>query len=360
MKILIYGGTFNPVHLAHIENINLACHTFSFDKILIIPNKNGHFKENDELASIEDRLKMVDLALKKLNKNIDVEISRIEIDSENNLYSNDVVDCLINKYKNAEFYFLIGSDQARNIDKWYKIAELKKKVKFIVTKRDENYCDDEFLTINNDIMPYSSTAIRERYATSGIEDVDKYIREHGLYLEIVLKRYLNDKRLQHSINVASLAKEKASKYQIDSSKAYVAGMLHDIGKEINITKQYELIESDDNLFEISDATIHALSGYYIAKNDLGINDEEVLNAIKWHTTAYYEMSDLDKLIYVCDMLSQERDFIGVEKLRDLLDKDLNECFKACFIASYNHLLKKGINISDELNKLKEMIERNEV
>ena len=361
MKILIYGGAFNPVHSAHIKNIELACNKIAFDKIIIIPNKFCHFKNNDELASIEDRLEMLDLALSQLKDlNIDIEISKIEIDSEDRLYTNDVIDILKEEVKNAELYFLIGSDQAVQLDKWYKITELKQKVQFIVTKRDNTVFDEtDLIVIENEPMPYSSTKIRHHYADSGIESINKYIRYYGLYLKLVIRNYMGLHRATHSHNVALLAKEKATLYNIDENKAYVAGMIHDIGKEVPLEEQYKLIECDKELFEVNDATVHAFSAYHIAKDELKIDDEEILCAIKWHTTAYFEMPKLAKLIYVCDMLSSERDFTGIAELRALLDVDLDECYKQCFLASYRHLECKHISISRNLKKLKEKIERND-
>ena len=358
MKILIYGGTFNPIHLAHLKNIEwVGC---CFDKVLVIPNKKGHFKVGDELASISDRLKMIELGLKQLPSNLNVEISGIEIISENSLYSYDVVRLLQKQYPQAQFSFLIGSDQAKDLNNWYKITELKEMVEFIVTKRDADYTSNEFKVFDNELLDYSSTAIRQEYVSSGIVAVDEYIRKEGLYLKSLVSNHLSEERLQHSNNVADLAVKMACKYQLDVKKAYIAGMLHDLCKEMPLEKQYELIKGDPTLFEVSDATVHAFSAYHYIKDELMITDEEILTAIKWHTTAYYQMSDLAKLIYTCDMLSLERDFKGIEELRLLLNKDLNECFKACFSASYEHLIIKGLKISEELIILKEMIERNEV
>lgn len=361
MNILVYGGSFNPVHLAHIKNIELACQNISFDKIIVIPNRYSHFKSNDELASVTDRLEMLELALEQLDYlKISIEISKLEIATKEKMYTNDVIDLLKEDVGDAKIYFLIGSDQAIQLDKWYKIDELKQKVQFIVTKRnDDEFDTEEFIIIQNEIMPYSSTKIRYYYDKSGIDKVDEYIRYHGLYLTLVIRNYMGEYRAIHSRNVAELASSKAELYNIDKNKAYVAGMIHDIGKEVPLDKQYKLIENDKELFEVNDATVHAFSAYYIAKEKLKITDEEILYAIKWHTTAYFKMSKLAKLIYVCDMLSSERDFPGVKRLRELLDIDLDECYKQCFIASYKHLEDKGITISTELKELKDKIERND-
>lgn len=357
MKILVYGSTFNPIHKAHLYSIEYAYKKYKFDKVIIVPNYQGHFKNGDSIASIEDRLNMVKLALVELDA--PYELSLIEVVQEKKIYTYDLIKQLQIEYPQADFTFLVGSDQAKEFDKWHRIDELKQMINFMVVKRDKNYTSSEYLVLDNEVLDYSSTKIRMEYATSGIDSVDNYIREHGLYLEDLVSHKMSSKRYRHVLNVADLAKKMAKRYHLDEMKAYISSMLHDICKEMPLEKQYELVANREN-FEVNDATIHAFAAYYYGLEYLKIKDEVILNAIKWHTTAYYKMSAYDKLLYVSDMLSAERTFVGVDKLRALFNKDLNECFKQCFLLSYDYLIEKDVKISSNLKKLKEMIERNEV
>lgn len=361
MKILVYGGAFNPVHYAHISHLKLAAKKFGFDKIIVVPNKIAHFKDASELANVSDRLNMLELALEQLNDlDIELEISMIEIESQIRLYAIDVVKIIQAENTDASLYFLIGSDQAMQLDKWYDIDNLLQKVTFIVVKRDLDFVAEDLLVLENLILPYSSTATRTTYQTTGIVKVDKYIRENGLYLNSLINNYLSVNRVQHSKNVAKLAVEMAILHNIDERKAYIAAMLHDIAKELPLKEQYNLVKENDVTFELHDQTVHAYAAYNFVKEKFKIDDVEILNAIKWHTTAYFEMTQLDKLIYVSDMLSCERDFSDIQELREILKYNLNECFKLCYLKSFSYLELKKVKISNDLLKLKSKIERNEV
>jgi nicotinate-nucleotide adenylyltransferase len=359
VKILVYGGAFNPIHKGHINIIECACEYLEIDKLIIVPNKLVHFKSNDNVVSFDRRVDMINLALKDININCDIEISDLEDKQEDTTYTIDLIKLLKDIYVNDKFYFLIGSDHVSKLNQWKDIDLLKKEVEFVVAKREENFVSDEFIVINNEVVTLSSTDIRDNYESTAIEEVDIYIRYYGLYLNDLLKSYLKEKRIIHSNNVATLARKYALKYHLDENKAYVAGMLHDIAKDIPLDKQYELVKND-KVFECHDATVHAFSAVHIVKDVLNIKDEDILEAIKWHTTAYFKMAPLSKLIYCCDMVSADRDYQGVEELRKLLEVDLNECFKQCFLASYDFLLAKNIVISKELVELKENVERNDV
>ncbi|MEG0364817.1 MAG: nicotinate (nicotinamide) nucleotide adenylyltransferase [Erysipelotrichales bacterium] len=358
MKILLYGGSFNPVHKAHVENVRLALDAIAFDKVIIIPNKVGHFKENIEMANDKDRITMLEIAFKDIEE--DIEISNIEIEANEKMYTTHLVDEIKKEYKDSQLYFLIGSDQAMLLDKWYDIENLKQKVNFIVTKREDDYIEEDLFIIDNIALPDSSTSIRKDYQSTGIDSVDKYIRNHGLYLQEYVYTHLSKARAQHTIRVAKLAKKLALHYSIDETKAYIAAMLHDIAKELPLEEQFKLVGDCSDLFEASNPTIHQYSACNYIKEVMSINDDEVESAICKHTTGNFEMSKLDKIIYCADMLEENRTFKDIDKLRSLLYIDIDECFKQCFIKSYDFLVSKGIYIDSKLKKLKEKVERNEV
>jgi nicotinate-nucleotide adenylyltransferase len=357
MNVLLYGGSFNPVHYAHLKNIELGMTKLDIDKILVICDKFPHFKENEYVLDYKTRVKLINIALKEYNFTHLIEVSDIMKDDTEKRYTYEIIKQLKDEYPNDNFYFLIGSDQANNLDKWKNIDELKKLVHFVITKRsNDNITLSDSIVIKNEPLPYSSTLTRKEYASTGINGVDKYIRQNGLYLDELLKKYLSEARIRHSQNVAALAKKYASKYKLNSKKAYIAGMLHDITKEMPLDKQYELVKYD-YCFELNDNTVHAYSAVRIVRDQLKIEDFEILEAIMYHTTAFFEMKPLSRLIYVCDMLSVERDFNGVGYLRSLLNKDLNLCYCECVLKSLAYLKEKGIEINKDLKKLDRMIRK---
>lgn len=356
MEILIYGGTFNPIHYGHINNIEVACRTFKFDKIIVVPDQIGHFKTEKDLAPWQDRLTMVDMGLADLKHcRCPIEIDKIEQEDKKIKYSIDVVEHIQAEYPKAKLFFLIGSDQVAKLSYWRESERLKNLVTFIVSKRTKDFVSDEFFVLDNKVCDVSSSSVRESYATTLIKEVDAYIRKKGLYLEQVITHYMSKERVTHSINVAKLAKKYAEKYHIDVCKAYIAGILHDLAKELPLKKQYALIKNPKKTFELNDNTAHSYAAASLIKKELNIDDPEILSAVAKHTAAAFDMSPLDKLIYVCDTVSPERDFKGVKHLRKVLDKDLNQAFRECFLASMASLRARKITIDEKLLELEEQI-----
>ena len=147
-------------------------------------------------------------------------------------------------------------------------------------------------------------------------------------MEEKLKEILSEKRFRHSLGVAKEAKRLAKLYGADEEKAYTAGLLHDCAKGYSIEEQIKLcdklnVKLDESL-RICPPVIHGFLGAEVAKKEYGISDDEILQSIKYHTVGRAGMSLLEKIIYIADMTEENRDFDGVDELRDAVNKDLNE------------------------------------
>ena len=143
-----------------------------------------------------------------------------------------------------------------------------------------------------------------------------------------LRKRLDEKRFKHSLGVAKLAKELAGMYGEDEEKAYVAGILHDCAKNIPFESAIELCESFgivlDDIEKKNPALIHAPLGAEVAKRDFGLNDEDAYNAIKYHTIGRVGMSNLEKIVYVADMAEENRNYAGVDEVREALNRSLDD------------------------------------
>ena len=146
------------------------------------------------------------------------------------------------------------------------------------------------------------------------------------FFEIIRER-LTPKRLYHSICVAEKAKHLAEKYGADAEKAYTAGLVHDIMKNQPVSKMLELIESDGQTLTDSEkaitVTLHAIAGEVYLRKNLGVTDEELLSAVRWHTTGKENMSLFEKIIYVADLVSDDREYPDVKEVRELAEKNLD-------------------------------------
>lgn len=143
-----------------------------------------------------------------------------------------------------------------------------------------------------------------------------------------LKDDLNPQRLEHSLRVMETGEKLARLYDVDIDKARLAGLLHDCGKYDSKDKILQQVEEFgiilDSDTEKNKELIHADLGAYLARNIYGVEDEEVLNAIKYHTIGRKNMSKLDKIIYLADMIEPKRNFPGVDEIRERTFKDLDD------------------------------------
>jgi predicted HD superfamily hydrolase involved in NAD metabolism len=125
-----------------------------------------------------------------------------------------------------------------------------------------------------------------------------------------LKDELDKERYRHTLGVASTATCLAMRYEVDLDTANLAGMLHDCAKCIPDKKKYALCEKYklqlSNSEKNNPALLHAKLGAYVARDQYGIHDQEILDAITWHTTGKANMSTLEKIIFIADYIEPGR------------------------------------------------------
>ena len=148
-----------------------------------------------------------------------------------------------------------------------------------------------------------------------------------------LKKNLSEYRYNHTLGVAETAKKLAGIYNCDSEKAYLAGLLHDCAKEISLDEMKKIVDRNkaqcDEMTLSSSALLHSIAGAYLAKEKYNI-DDEIFDAILYHTTGKEDMSLLTKIIYIADYIEPMRAFLGVEEVRNLAFSDIDEAIiKSC-------------------------------
>ncbi|MEE1155058.1 MAG: bis(5'-nucleosyl)-tetraphosphatase (symmetrical) YqeK [Acutalibacteraceae bacterium] len=144
----------------------------------------------------------------------------------------------------------------------------------------------------------------------------------------LIKGRMGKKRYVHSVNVAKSARQLALQYGGDVEKAEIAGILHDITKETPYDEQLQIINSNgiilDDVQRFSPKTWHAISGSLFIKEHLNIQDIDILNAVRYHTSGRADMSLLEKIIFVADYIGEERNYKGVEVMRQKAKRSLEE------------------------------------
>ena len=144
----------------------------------------------------------------------------------------------------------------------------------------------------------------------------------------IIKERLSEERFIHSLNVAESAAQLAEKYGADAEKAYTAGILHDITKEESHGAQTEYITRNGKVLteleRLNGKVLHQMSGSLFCRLELGIDDEEILGAVRYHTTGRRNMTLLEKVVYTADFISADRCYPDVEVMREKARQSLEE------------------------------------
>ncbi len=352
MKIAIFGGTFNPIHNGHLNVIENAQKALNPDKLILMPTHIPPHKAVKDLASDEARLEMCRLVA---NLYENVEVSDFELKSEGKSYTVTTMEHLKSIYPDDDLYFVIGSDMLNTFLTWYKPERIMELCILVCVCRSENDRKQSetkaeeirlhrgrCILIDCEAVEASSTEIRAdliAYNTSFgriPESVEQYILENGLYnfdktkynsYREYLAQNLSEKRFNHSLNVADEALKLAVLNDCDREKAYFAGLVHDICKEIPIEEQYALtLRSPLDVTDVelnAPKTYHGIAGSVYLQEHFGIDDPEILSAVRYHTVAKGGMNLLEKIIYMADLISKERHYPDVEYYRDVTHKDLD-------------------------------------
>lgn len=146
-------------------------------------------------------------------------------------------------------------------------------------------------------------------------------------IELIRSRLKPD-RFLHSLNVADSARTLARQYGCDENKAYTAGLLHDVMKNASGLEQLEAMDKaglKPTKVELANPKLwHAMAGACYVKTEMGIDDEEIFLAVRYHTTGRAGMTLLEKIIYLADFISSERDYPGVDEMRELCQKSTDD------------------------------------
>lgn len=167
-------------------------------------------------------------------------------------------------------------------------------------------------------------------------------------LTAFVKKSIDQKRFLHSLNTAKAAAALARKYGADENKAYIAGLLHDVAKGLPASSLESIAAKNgvevDEYERSNPELIHGKIGAAIISSELGIKDEDILNAIKWHTTGHKNMSLLEKIIYLADIIEPGRNFPETEALRALAYKDIDEAMIRGLGHVMNFVKEKGLTL----------------
>lgn len=167
-------------------------------------------------------------------------------------------------------------------------------------------------------------------------------------MKIKLKDSITKKRFIHSLNVMELAAELAAAHGIDQEKAAIAGLLHDCAKNIEADESLRLCEEFQidiiDVERLQPKLLHGKVGAVLATKEYGVEDEEILDAIRHHTLGRENMTTMDKIVFIADYVEPGRNFEGIEELRELAFTDLDKTMVISLDNIIKHIITKEVLI----------------
>lgn len=363
-KVGIMGGTFNPIHNGHIALAKRAKEALELNEVLFIPTGKSYMKRNLPVLPGEVRLEMTRLAVEDEDC---FSVSRIEVSREGNTYTYETLAELTKLHPEASFYYLVGADTLFSMEKWVCPEKIFSNCTVVCVARDGSSSEElikkaeqlkqeyeaRIVILSFEEVDISSSEIRaKRTRGESIDDmvpsaVSDYIYANGLYENEVypmpyeeafaeyikgeLKKCLSKHRYEHVLAVAEVSRELAGLNGCLPEKAYITGLLHDCAKHMTDEELLKVCHREN--IPISEAEygnvqlLHAKVGAYLAKEKYGMQNKELLDAVRYHTTGCPGMSVLGKIIFVADFIEPGRTNLPLLKeKRQMAYKDLDKAF----------------------------------
>jgi nicotinate-nucleotide adenylyltransferase len=399
VKLAVLGGSFNPVHLGHLYLADAAISGFGFDRVLLVPAFRSPFKQGAAAPSPQDRLAMLAASIPGDPRLL---IDDCEIRREGVSYTVDTLADIYRRYlPEGRLALILGDDLARDFPRWKKSDQILSMADIIIARRtlaDTAEYPYPCRQMQNEAVGISSAQVREliaqgkhwRYLVpAGARTI---IEERGLYglpdsgpaedgvpagdfvsgpgliirMEAEARRTLTLSRFLHSRQVAVMTADLCRIFGLDSRAGYLAGIVHDIGKHLGDEELVRLAKTDrlpiSAVEKQKPSLLHGRAGAALLKNQYGIRDRDILDAVRFHTTGSGSMGPLAKALYIADKIESSRE--GVEPgLRDFRgyegtgEQGLDRLFGKIFTETVAWLRLKKFDLYEGTLRQLERIER---
>ena len=377
-RIGIFGGSFDPPHIGHIQAAQAAVRALQLDRLMMMPAcQPPHKSLSAHPPTPQQRLDMLRIACREGGA---LEVSDLELSRGGVSYTVDTVQAVRQYYPEAEIFLLMGSDMFLGFPNWKHPEKILDNAKLAVFYRGDKGEKEKVeaqktafeqsghpvCLIENPVVSISSTQLRRLLAFRCAEEflpdgVGEYIQKNDLYnvhaqwknlpmeeLEHVVVSLLKPSRVAHVLGCRDAAVSLAKRWGADETDAARAALLHDVTKALDGPLQLTLCCAYDRVLDDFSLrypkTLHALTGSLVAERIFGEN-EAVVSAIECHTTGKAAMNMLEKIIYVADYMEPNRDFPGVEELRKLAYSDMDAALERGLRMTLEHLARQGAEVS---------------
>lgn len=370
----IYGGSFDPVHKGHVSVASAFLRQINPEKLMIIPCCIPPHKEKHGGANGYLRTQMLKAAFADFDR---VEISDIELKRANISYTVDTVRQIKQAEPDATLMLVVGTDMFLSLHQWRNPEVLLGSCDICVYDRGEitlreteeykKFLEETYGThvvrLEGETVDVSSTELREKlYRDEDVADCIPYeaykiINETGIYRseEFRLAAYrriseaaVDEVRFAHILRVETAAERLAGIYGADMFRARAAAILHDVTKRKTFEEQMafagEFGIKEAAEFDKGPKVAHAFTAAGYIEKYLSVDDDDIINAVRYHTTGRAGMSTLEKIIFIADGVEDGRTFDGVEAVRKYayVEKDLDMAMLESLVQTKRKIESKGM------------------
>jgi nicotinate-nucleotide adenylyltransferase len=379
VKYAILGGSFNPIHIGHLFMADAALTRFGYDRVILVPAFQSPLKDSPQGSSPKDRL---DMLYASIAGDPRLTVDDCELSREGISYTIDTVNEIISRYEGeGKPGLIIGDDLASSFSNWKSPEEIAKLTDIIIARRLGPWTDMAAFPfphkiMDNELINVASAQIRKkinsgeawRYLVpSGarwiIEDRALYgfpknrdeLTENSIPSETIVsiendaRACLDPERFTHSRNTALLSWDLCRRLGFDPQKGYLAGIAHDICKELEESELVRLARQDSGgiskLEQKKPGLLHARAAAVYVNKKYGVKDKDILEAIRYHTTGVRDMGPIAKVVYIADKIELSRTDVAPVLRKMSLESDLDTLFTEVLSDTVNYLKSRHMDIS---------------
>jgi len=363
MDILVLGGSFDPPHLGHLALLKEAIRYRRPKLVLAVPSFQTPLK-GPACASPSQRLRMLKLLLSELPPTFRrlVRVDLFELRRRRKTYTYELLKDIRRRHPKAALHLAGGTDMLKNLRHWRRWEWIARNARLLVGKRSGFLTGIDSGGLELDWLPglfpsISSTEVRRRIAAGEDasdevpEAVLRFADRGGLYGRDVhrwLRSRLAKERYAHTLSVTRLADDLAGAWRLDVDRARTAALLHDAGRCMRpaalvqyVRRRRLKVPLGPLVARKAPLLLHPYVSADLARRRFGVRDAEVLGAIAKHTLGGPGLRPLEKVMYVADVASEDRNFPEAGAIRKLAYEDLDAALREAVRVKLAYVLASG-------------------
>jgi len=379
MKLGIFGGSFNPVHLGHLHLANEALTKLNLDRVVFVPAYRNPFKADNTaqdvnqsseyiMAAADDRINKIAAAVTGDPR---FAIDNCEIRRAGVSYTIDTLEDIIGRYlPTGKPVLIIGDDVAAEFTKWREYKKILQLADIAVGRRVSAAAVDypfPHIQIKNDTIDISSSAIRKKSAVNLLNNSTtlelfpapslEYVRILAIGIisvETEARETLSTERFLHSRHAALAAFDLCNRFGLDPAAGYLAGIAHDLAKEFDNKQILKIAKAEGikltSIEKEKPNLLHGMAAAVLLRDRFSINNKDILEAVACHTAGFENMGPLAKAVYIADKAESSRNIEPA--LRKLCNEaELDRILFAVLEKIINKLKARKLDLSEDTIKL---------